>query len=579
MSSLLERLKERKLFQWSLAYLAGAWLVLQLVEVLGQIFQWSLALQQGITVTLAIGFLLTLVLAWYHGEKGRQRVSGPELLMIAALMAIAAILLAILRPEADAPTTPYVAVPVEGEEPAIAVLPFDNFSPNPDDAYFADGMHEEIITQLSRISAIKVISRTSVMQYREESKPVRDIAAELGVNYVLEGSARKAEDRVRLTVQLIDADRDEHVWAEEYDRDLTAAHLFEIQSEVAERVASALEVELTASERERIERHPTEILAAYDLYLLGRYYWNQLSAEGLERAVEYFERALDLDPDFALAYSGLADTYMIQTQGWGLAPRDVFPHAREAAERALALDSTLAEAHTSLGGVQLFYDWDFEGAEAAFRRAIELNPNYAPALHWLGISLYSRARFAEAEEAVQRALALDPQSTYVKMNVGYLLYISRQYDQALESYSEAIRADSNAIVRALRGSVYVQLGRFEEGIADLEFVAEMLGERNLIPAAYLGFAYARAGRRSDAERVIRELQGLSARRFVNPDYIAIVYIGLGENDEAIEWLRRATEARTDWPLFFPVDPVIDSLQSDPRYKELLRSIGLSKLIE
>jgi TolB-like protein len=576
---LLQSLKERRLVQWAVAYLAGAWLVFQGTEVLADPWNLSTGLQRTIHLLLVVGFFVTLVLAWYHGEQGRQRASGPELLMIAALLAIAAILLTIVRPREEAVTISKPVLALEGEKPAIAVLPFENISPDPSDAYFADGMHEQITSQLSQVSAIRVISRTSVMQYREERKPVRDIAAELSVNYVLEGSARKAEDRVRLTVQLIAADRDEHVWSEEYDRDLTVAHLFEIQSEVAERVASALEVELTASERQRIERHPTESLAAYDLYLLGRYYWNQLSAEGLERAIEYFERALDLDPDFALAYSGLADTYMVQTQGWGLAPRDVFPQAREAAERALELDPTLAEAHTSLGGVLLFYDWDFEAAEAAFRRAIELNPNYAQAPHWLGISLYSRARFAEASQAVERALALDPQSTYVKMNVGYLLYISRRYEQALESYSEAIRADSNAIVRALRGPVYVQLGRFEEGIADLEFVAEMLGERNLIPAAYLGFAYARAGRRSDAERVIRELQELSARRFVNPDYIAIVYMGLGENDEAIEWLYRATEARTDWPLFFSVDPVLDSLQSDSRYKELLRSIGLPELLE
>ncbi|MGD8699751.1 MAG: tetratricopeptide repeat protein [Gemmatimonadales bacterium] len=579
MSSLFQRLRERKIVQWALAYLAAAFIVFQSVEVMAEPWGIGPGLQRAIHVLLLVGLLVVLVLAWYHGEQGRQRASGAELLMIAALLAIAGILLTIVRPKEEAATASGSSPAVASDRPAIAVLPFDNFSPNPDDAYFADGMHEQITSQLSRVSAIRVISRTSVMPYREEREPVRVIGVELGVNYVLEGSARKAEDRVRLTVQLIDAGRDEHVWAEEYDRDLTAAHLFEIQSEIAERVASALEVQLTASERERIERHPTESLAAYDLYLLGRYYWNQLNAEGLERAVEYFEKALDLDPDFALAYSGLADTYMIQTQGWGLAPRDVFPKAREAAERALELDPTLAEAYTSLGGVRLFYDWDFEAAEAAFRRAIELNPNYAPAPHWLGISLYSRARFAEASQAVQRALALDPQSPYIRMNAGYLLYVSRQYDRALEVYNDAIRADSNAIVRALRGGVYVQLERFEEGIADLEFVSELLGERNLIPAAYLGFAYARAGRRGDAERVIRELEELSAKRFVNPDYIAIVYMGLGESDKAIEWLRLATEARTDWPLFFPVDPVIESLQSDSRYKELLRSIGLSELIE
>jgi TolB-like protein/Flp pilus assembly protein TadD len=579
MSSLLERLKERKLFQWALAYLAGAWLILQLVEVLGQIFQWSLAVQQGITVLLAIGFFLALVLAWYHGEKGRQRASGAELLMIAALLAIAAILLTIVGPKEEAATTSEPMLAVEGEKPAVAVLPFENISPNPEDAYFADGMHEQITSQLSQVSAIRVISRTSVMQYREERKPVRDIAAELGVNYLLEGSARKAEDRVRLTVQLIDADRDEHVWAEEYDRDLTAAHLFEIQSEVAERVASALEVELTTTERERIERHPTESLAAYDLYLLGRYYWNQLDAEGLRRAVEYFEGAIDLDSDFALAYTGLADTYMIQTQGWGLAPRDVFPKAREAATRALELDPTLAEAHASLGHVRLFYDWNWEGAEAAFRRAIELNPNYAPAPHWLAMCLMARAHFAEAIQAVQQALALDPQSPYVRMNVGYIFYVSRQYDRALAEYSDALEAHPNAVMRAVRGGVYVQQGMFDEGISDIELASEMLEGRNLIPAAYLGFAYARAGRRNDAERVLRELQEISAERFVNPDYLAIVLIGLGENDRAIEWLYRATEARTDWPVFFPVDPVTDSIRSDPRYQELLRRVGLSELIE
>ncbi|UCC72808.1 MAG: tetratricopeptide repeat protein [Gemmatimonadota bacterium] len=577
--SLLQRLKERRLVQWAVAYLAGAWLVFQGIEVVADPWNLSAGLQRTLHLLLIIGFFVTLVLAWYHGEKGRQRASGPELLMIAALLAIAAILLTIVRPKQEAATIPESVSAVAGARPAVAILPFENISPNPEDAYFADGMHEQITSQLSQVSAIRVISRTSVMQYREARPPARQIAGELGVNYLLEGSARKAEDRVRLTVQLIDADRDEHVWADEYDRDLTAAHLFEIQSEVAERVASALEVELTASERQRIERHPTENLAAYDLYLLGRYYWNQLDAEGLERAVEYFEGALDLDPDFALAHTGLADTYMMQTQGWGLAPRDVFPKAREAATQALELDPTLAEAHASLGHVQLFYDWDWEGAEAAFRRAIELNPNYAPAPHWLAMCLMARARYTEAIQAVQQALALDPQSPYVRMNVGYILYVSRQYDRALAEYSDALAVHANALMHALRGGVYVQQGLFDEGISDIELAAEMLEGRNLIPAAYLGFAYARAGRRDDAERVLWELQEISAERFVNPDYIAIVLIGLGENDQAIEWLRRATEARTDWPVFFPVDPVTDSIRSDPRYQELLRRVGLAELIE
>jgi adenylate cyclase len=589
----LGELRRRKVYRVAVVYAVVAFVIWQAAEIAFPALNlpaWTLTF---VVVLTLVGFPIALVLAWAFditpggvqrtAPVAAERGAGPgrrgAMAAFAAGVVVAVAAGAVFFLSRGRPQQQELPYPVGEAKPAIAVLPFENISPNPQDAYFADGMHEQITSQLSQVSAIRVISRTSVMPYREERKPVRDIAAELGVNYVLEGSARKAEDRVRLTVQLIDADRDEHVWAEEYDRDLTAAHLFEIQSEVAERVASALEVELTTSERQRIERHPTESLAAYDLYLLGRYYWNQLDAEGLERAVEYFEGALDLDPDFALAYSGLADTYMIQTQGWGLAPRDVFPKAREAATRALELDPALAEAHASLGHVRLFYDWDWDGAEAAFERAIEVNPNYAPAPHWLAMCLMARARYTEAIQAVQQALALDPQSPYVKMNVGYILYVSRQYEQALEAYSDALEAQANAVIRALRGGVYVQQGRFDEGISDIELAAERLEGRNLIPAAYLGFAYARAGRRNDAERVLRELQEISAERFVNPDYMAIVHMGLGQNDQAIEWLYRATEARTDWPVFFPVDPVTDSIRSDPRYQELLRRVGLSELIE
>ncbi len=440
MPPLLQRLRERKIVQWAVVYLAGAWLFLEALGFVADNFGWPTYITRSAIIIAAIGFLAVLVLAWYHGEKGRQRVSGAELLMIAALLAIAGMLLAILGPGEDAATTSEVAVmapAVEGEKRAIAVLPFDNFSPNPGDAYFADGMHEEIITRLSQISELKVISRTSVMQYREVRKPVREIAAELGVDFILEGSARKAEDQVLLTVQLIDARKDEHLWADKYDRDLTAGNLFAIQSDVAERVAAALEVELTASERQRIERRPTESLTAYDLYLLGRYYWNQASEEGLKRAIGYFEQAIEYEPDFARAYAGLADSYALATQGWGLAPKEVFPKAREAATRALELDSTLAEAHASLGYVRMLFDWDWEGAETAFKRAIDLNPNYAPAHHWLALCYSARARHGEAIEEMKQALALDPLSPYTNLNMGWVLYVSRQYERATEHMRRA----------------------------------------------------------------------------------------------------------------------------------------------
>ena len=398
MSSFLQRLRERKLFQWALAYLAGAWLVLQLMEVTAEPFGWPLALQRGITILLVVGLFVALVVAWYHGEKGRQRVSGPELLMIAALLAIAAILLTIVRPKAETPTTPYAVVAVEGEKPAVAVLPFDNFSPNPDDAYFADGMHEEIIRQLSRISGSKVISRTSVMQYREERPPARQIAQDLGVGFLLEGSARKAEDQVRLTVQLIDAMRDEHVWADDYDRDLTVAHLFAIQDDVARQVAASLAARLSPEESRRIETQPTDNLAAYELYMLGRYHFHTrrtTGREGLERAAEFFRRAIEADSGFALAYSGLANLCAPRRFYWRYEPA-ASPSARRseiqaadsaaawAAGRAVALDSASAEAHTALGIVLTYIEHDWEEAEREFLTAIQINPGYVTAYNFYG---------------------------------------------------------------------------------------------------------------------------------------------------------------------------------------------------
>jgi serine/threonine-protein kinase len=421
MSSFLQRLKERKLFQWALAYLAGAWLVLQAMEVTAEPFGWPLALQRGVTILLVVGFFVALVLAWYHGEKARQRVSGPELLMITALLAIAAILLAILKPEADPPTTPYLAVPVEGEKPAIAVLPFDNFSPNPDDAYFADGMHEEIIMQLSRISALKVISRTSVMQYREARPSVREIAGKLGVDYLLEGSARKVGDQVRLTVQLIETGTDGHLWAEQYDRHLTAINLFEIQDDVARRVAASLAAQLSPEERRRIESRPTDNLAAYELYMLGRYHFNtRLTAgrDGLERAAEFFHRAIEADSGFALAYSGLAVLCGARRFFWSFAP-EASPSARRseiqaadsisawAARRAVTLDSASAEAHTALGIVLMYAEHDWEAAERQFLIAIQMNPGYVTAYNFYGDLLFFRRRWDEAIQVKGKA----PRST------------------------------------------------------------------------------------------------------------------------------------------------------------------------
>jgi TolB-like protein len=339
MTTLLQRLRERKLVQWALAYLAGAWVVLQVMEVTAEPFGWPLAVQRGITVLLAVGFFVTLVVAWYHGEKGRQRVSGPELLMVAALLVIAGAALFLVRVEQGGPSASPIpeSTHVEAEKPAIAVLPCDNISPNSEDAYLADGIHEEILLRLSKIQSLTSIGRKSVEWCRDNPRPIRDMAAELGVGFVGECSVRKdaGQNRIRLTFQLLDASTGGQIWAENYDRDLTAGNLLELESDVARQVAHTLRAVLTPEERARIEAVPTENLEAYYNYLRGRHLWNQRSLAAFDSAVQYYNRAVLLDPEYARAYAGLAETYVLLPEYGGPSIPQILPLARVATDRAL----------------------------------------------------------------------------------------------------------------------------------------------------------------------------------------------------------------------------------------------------
>jgi TolB-like protein len=604
--SLLQRLRERKLFQWALAYLAGAWVVFQGTEVLAEPWNLSQSIIRAIHVLLGIGFVLALVLAWYHGERGRQRASGPELLMIAALLAIAAILLAVLGPQEEVTTTSDVAVTPpherpsasDGGKPAIAVLPFDNFSPNPNDDYFADGMHEEIIRQLSRISGIKVISRTSVMQYREARPPARQVAAELGVGFLLEGSARKAEDRVRLTVQLIDARRDEHVWADDYDRDLTAAHLFEIQGDVARRVAVSLATRLSSEESRRIETKPTDNLAAYELYMLGRYHFNTrltMGRDGLERAADFYCRAIEADSGFALAYSGLAALAGPRRFFWRFDPAAA-PSARRrevqtadsvaawAARRAVAFDSASAEAHTALGIVLMYAERDWEEAEREFLIAIELNPGYVTAYNFYGDLLMFRRRWDEAVVAKAQALALDPLFTIHQWNHAVALWGAGRLSEAGEQFAAVTPR-----------TPYSSLGTIPDEATWLETPPSHYVDTHISYEIGHGYDEAlealvetlvRTGTDTDLARVYeRRWQGLDWDGLWLADLTvsaarschwcqAIAYERLGREREAIDALRTAyeiSEVGLLWPFF---SPFFETLDDDPRYRELLHEMGL-----
>jgi serine/threonine-protein kinase len=436
---------------------------------------------------------------------------------------------------------------------------------------------EEIITDLSQIRSLMVISRNSAMQLKNTNKDTKTIGRELGIRYVLEGTVRKAGNRLRITAQLIDAEIDVHLWADKFTGILQ--DVFDLQENVSRSIVDALQVELSPEEQKKITKHAAAgSVEAYDLYLLGRHHMNQLTKESLKTAVDYFQRAVARQPDFAKAYAGLADGYMLLTQGSAEPPLEMFPKARAATLKALEIDPLLEEAHTSLGGIRLFFDWDWDGAEAALRRAIELNPNYGQAHHWLAISLFGRGRHREALETMNRALSLDPLSPYVNLNVGWLHYGARDYDGALAHTLGAIEFHPKSPgVRTMLGTAYMAKERYDDAIAELETAMELSQGEFIMPLLILGYTLARAGRTAEAKKLLHEMEEMEQRQFVNPDYLAIIHIGLGEYDRALDRLEQACDARTDWPIWFPVDPMIDPIRTNPRFIALLDRIGLSEL--
>jgi TolB-like protein len=562
MQSLRERLGERKLFQWAIAYLAGAWLVFQGIEVLAEPWQLSPTTQRTIHVLLGIGFVLTLVLAWYHGERGRQRVSGIELLIVAAILVVAgaAVVTVGRAPEGDATAGRSDAAFRAVNPKSVAVLPFVNVSGSSEDEIFSDGITFDIINHLSKIADLKVISRTSIMQYKGAERSLSQIAEELGVATVLEGQVQRIGDQIRINAQLIDATTDEPLWAEQYDR--TFADVFAIQSDVARQIALALRATMTVEEGERIAQVPTRNLEAYNSYTLGRHWWNRRTAEGLERAIDYFEDAVQKDSTFVSAYSGLADSYAVLPWYGEWSPEATYPQAIAAAHRAVELDGRSGEARTSLAVVKLWYEWDWVAAEMEFRRAIGANPSYATAHQWYAALMTYTQRLDEAIASYRTALSFDPLSAIIGANVADALYYARRYDEAIEQYVKTLELhpDFSYAWRGL-GLAYLQTQMYEEAEAALREVSD------LQPA--LAHVYVARGRRDMALAVFEAAEAGS----LESQLYAVV--GLGEMDRAFDILDRAYEGRALWLLEYPrLDPYFDRLRSDPRFTPLMRRIGL-----
>ena len=458
---------------------------------------------------------------------------------------------------------------------SIAVLPFANLSRDPDNAYFAAGIQDEIITRLAKISQLKVISCTSTQRFKSAPDDLPAIAKQLGVANILEGSVQRTTDQLRVNVQLVEAATDAHLWADTFDRKLT--DIFKIESDIATTIADTLQAKLTGSEKRALAAQPTENSEAHEFYLKGRYFWNKRTANDLKTAITYFQKAIDKDPNYALAYAGLADSYALLPDFGAGSPQESFPPARIAAKKALALDDTLAEAHTSLAQVLYSYDLDIDGSTREFRRAIELNPNYATAHHWLGIGpLIRSGRFDEAIVEGKRAVELDPLSLINNADLGNDYFLARRYDEAIEQVRKTLEMDPGFY------SAYIALGQALEmkgardaAIEEYQKARALNDDPSIL--ALLGHAYAFSGNKTEAGKILDQLMLLSKQRYVSAYSLAIVYLGLGDKEEALHWLEKSYQDRAGTDIgSIKIDPFLDPLRGDPGFEELVTKVFVPK---
>jgi TolB-like protein/tetratricopeptide (TPR) repeat protein/DNA-binding winged helix-turn-helix (wHTH) protein len=454
---------------------------------------------------------------------------------------------------------------------SLAILPLANLSGDPDEEYFVEGMSDALRQQLEIISALRVISRTSSIYYRASNKHLSEIARQLNADAVVDGSVLRSGKRVRINVELIQTATDTRIWGGSYDRDLK--DIFALQTEVAQKIADEIRVTLRPPDRARLARRRAPDPDAYLAYSKGRFFWNRRTEGDLKRAIGYFQQAIAKDPNYALAYDGLADCWL--PLGWYayLAPSETFPYAKIAVMKALALDDSLAEAHTSLAFVTLYYDRDWANAEREFRRAIELNPNYANGHHWYGEFLSLVGRHEEAIAESERARELDPLSTIITTWVGSRYFFARQYDRAIEQYRSAVEMDPGFVpVHLVLGQALEQKRMYQEAIAELEKAVSLSGGSPVYIAS-LAHAYGVAGRQSQAKKLFNDLGKLRKQRYVSSYDLALASLGLGETDQAFAFLAQAVEERSPRAAFLGVDPRFDGIRSDARFKELTIRIG------
>ncbi|HEY2800995.1 MAG TPA: tetratricopeptide repeat protein [Chthoniobacterales bacterium] len=585
-------LKRRNVYKVAVAYVVVSWLLLQAASIFLPAFDAPSWVMKVLIILLLFGFPIALALSWAFeitpdGIKLESEIAPNESItrrtgrkiigLTIALAVIAAGLFAFQFFRAHSkefrPPPATASVP----EKSIAVLPFDNLSHDPDNAYFSEGIQDEILTRLAKSAELKVVSRTSTERFKSSPSSVHDIAEQLGVANILEGSVQKENNEARVNVQLIKAATDTHLWAETYDRKLT--DIFAVESEIARSVAGTLQAKLTGSAEHVLASRPTDNPEAHQLYLRGRYFWNRRTLENLKKAIGYFDQAIEKDPSYALAYAGLADSYSLMPVYGNNPPKEDIARALTAAHRALELDDSLAEAHTSLGNA-LEVDFQFAAAEREFKRAIYLNPNYATAHQWFGECLQAQGRFAEALAQLRQAHELDPLSLIINSVLGSNLGTAGQLDEAVEQFRKTLEIDSNF------GPAQFMLGEVLEDKGDLKGAKAAYGKgammgRTPMRQAMIARMDVMTGQREEGRKILEGLTNSSEPRGAQPYPLALIYLAFGEKEKALRLLEQAYDERSIQlggnTGSLKIDPRLDPLRGDPRFEKLLaRYMGQTK---
>ncbi len=578
MNEFLQRLKQRKLVQWAIAYVAATFALLQGIDIVAQQFGWPEGMRRGITLAFVVGFFVTLVLAWYHGERGAQRVTGTELLIIGLVLALGGGFLWRFSPARSAQEQ--VSSPANDHksgstatipDKSIAVLPFESLSEDKNNAYFAEGIQDEILTRLAKVADLKVISRTSTQRFKSKPDDLPQIARQLGVAHILEGSVQKASDQVRVNVQLINATSDAHLWAETYDRKLT--DIFGVETEIAKTIAETLQVKLSGAEETAIAKRPTGDQEAHELYLKGRFFWNKRTGPDLQRSIEFFEQAINKDPEYALAYAGEAQAWILLSPYNVASPADSYPKGEALAKKALALDLNCAEALVGLASYKARYQFDIAGALKEYERAIRLNPNDATAHHWLAADCFAATGEHAREVAeMKRALELDPLSLIIASNLGGSLTRAGRLEEAVAQFRKAIDLNDSFAPAHRAYALALELeGKLPEAITEYEKAAAP-GDDPISRGA-LGRIYGMVGRKEEGQKILEQLRQLRAQRYTAAYSLALVAVGLGDKTEALHWLEQSyLERDGDSITVIRLDPLLRSLHGDPRFAALAEKI-------